>query len=49
MNQILHRVASLKEYENEEFEELYEKTAWALEAKTKIAGSSYEAFKKAVG
>jgi len=36
------------EYDNDQLESLYERTAWKLEEKTGVTGSSYELFKKAV-
>lgn len=44
----MRNVASKLNYENEQLEELYERTAWKLEEGTGIAGSSYNLFKKAV-
>ncbi len=49
VNSILRHVASTLGYKtNEELEELYRKTAWRFEAKTKKKGSSYDWFKQAV-
>lgn len=41
-------MASKLNYENEQLEELYERTAWKLEEGTGIPGSAYDLFKKAV-
>ena len=47
MNSILRHVAATLGYKsNEELEELYRKTAWHFEAKTKKKGSSYDWFKQ---
>ena len=47
VNSILRHVASTLGYKtNEELEELYRKTAWHFEAKTKKKGSSYDWFKQ---
>ncbi len=47
VNSILRHVASTLGYKtNEELEELYKKTAWRFEAKTKKKGSSYDWFKQ---
>ncbi len=48
VNSILRNVASKLEYETEQLEDLYERTAWKLEEATGIYGSSYDLFKKAV-
>ena len=48
MNSILRNVASKLNYETEQLEELYERTAWKLEESLGIPGSSYDLFKKAV-
>ena len=48
MNSILRNVASKLEYDNDQLEDLYERTAWKLEEKTGIPASSYDMFKKAV-
>merc|ERR1712045_10424 len=49
VNSILRHVANILEYESsDELEELYKKTAWHFEAKTKKKGSSYDWFKQAV-
>jgi len=49
VNSILRHVAAILEFKtNEELEELYKKTAWHFEAKTKKKGSSYDWFKQAV-
>ena len=48
MNSILCNVARKLDYTNEQLEDLYDRTAWKFEDKTKIPGSSYEIFKKAV-
>ncbi|KAF0296239.1 Eukaryotic translation initiation factor 2 subunit 1 [Amphibalanus amphitrite] len=46
---ILRHVAELLGYEtNEQFEELYRKTAWHFEEKSKKQGSAYDVFKQAV-
>jgi len=48
VNSILRHVAELLEYESsEQLEELYKKTAWRYEEKTKKHASSYEFFKQA--
>ncbi len=50
VNSILRHVASTLGYKtNEELEELYRKTAWRFEAKTKKKGSSYDWFKQVRG
>ena len=48
VNSILRNVASKLDYDNEQLESLYERTAWTLEEKTGAPSSSYELFKKAV-
>jgi len=49
VNSILRHVAALMGFKtSEELEELYKKTAWHFEAKTKVRGSSYDWFKQAV-
>lgn len=49
VNSILRHVAAILNYKSdEELEELYRKTAWRFEAKTKKKGSSYDWFKQAV-
>ena len=48
VNSILRNVASKLDYDNDQLESLYERTAWKLEEKTGIPGSAYELFKKAV-
>lgn len=48
VNSILRNVAAKLDYENEQLEDLYERTAWKLEEGTGITGSSYDLFKKAV-
>ncbi len=48
VNSILRNVASKLKYENEQLEALYERTAWKLEERTGMPGSSYDLFKKAV-
>jgi len=49
VNSILRHVASNLDFKtNDELEELYRKTAWHFEAKTKKKGSSYDWFKQAV-
>jgi len=46
---ILRHVADLLQYEtDEQFEELYQKTAWHFEEKSKKQGSAYDVFKQAV-
>lgn len=48
VNSILRHVAAILGYKtNEELEELYIKTAWHFESKTKQKGSSYDWFKQA--
>lgn len=46
MNSILRHVAGKLNYDNEKLEELYTKTAWALEAKLKKP--AYSVFKQVV-
>merc|ERR1712062_421444 len=49
VNSILRHVAAILGYKSsDELEELYKKTAWHFEAKTKKKGSSYDWFKQAV-
>jgi len=49
VNSILRHVAATLGYKtNEELEELYRKTAWHFEAKTKKKGSSYDWFKQVI-
>jgi len=49
VNSILRHVASILKFKtDEELEDLYRKTAWHFEAKTKKKGSSYDWFKQAV-
>ena len=49
VNSILRHVASILDYKsNEELEDLYTKTAWHFERKSKKKGSSYDYFKQAV-
>lgn len=40
-------MAELLHYDNDELEDLYARTAWTYEDKTKVPGSAYEMFKKA--
>lgn len=48
VNQILRHVAETIELEsNEEFESLYEKTAWVIDDKYEQKGACYDVFKKA--
>lgn len=47
MNSILRHVAELLHYDNDQLEDLYARTAWTYEDKTKVPGSAYEMFKKA--
>ena len=47
VNSILRNVAGKLNYDNEQLEDLYERTAWRLEESSKLPGSSYEVFKKA--
>ena len=46
VNSILRNVASKLEYDNDQLENLYERTAWSLEEG--ISATSYNLFKKAV-
>ena len=47
VNSILRHVANILGYKtSDELEELYKKTAWHFEAKTKKRGSSYDYFKQ---
>ena len=49
VNSILCNVASLLDYKtDEELVELYEKTAWHFEEKSKKQSSSYDTFQQAV-
>ncbi|EEB19101.1 eukaryotic translation initiation factor 2 subunit alpha, putative [Pediculus humanus corporis] len=49
VNSILRHVADLLDYENDDqLEELYQKTAWRFEEKLKMKASSYDFFKQAV-
>jgi len=49
VNSILRHVATILDFKSsEELEDLYRKTAWHFEAKTKKKGSSYDWFKQAV-
>ena len=48
VNSILRNVATKLDYDNDQLESLYERTAWMLEERTGIPSSSYELFKKAV-
>merc|ERR1712241_797851 len=49
VNSILRHVASILDFKsNEELEDLYTKTAWHFERKSKKKGSSYDYFKQAV-
>ncbi len=49
VNSILRHVAELLKFESEaQLEELYQKTAWRYEEKTKKQGSSYDFFKSCV-
>merc|ERR1712223_530532 len=49
VNSILRHVAAILQYKSsDELEELYKKTAWHFESKTKKKGSSYDWFKQAV-
>ena len=47
VNSILRHVAELLQYDNDKLEDLYSRTAWTYEDKTKVLGSAYEMFKKA--
>ena len=48
INQILRHVAETLKFEsNEEFEELYQKTAWSIDTSKDRKGASYEVFKRA--
>lgn len=47
VNSILRHVAELLQYDNDQLEDLYSRTAWTYEDKTKVLGSAYEMFKKA--
>ena len=47
VNGILRHVAEKLDYNNEQLEDLYERTAWRLEDE-KAPGSAYQVFKKAV-
>ena len=50
MYSILRHCAEILGYEtDEQLEELYEKTAWYFDEKYKSPGSSFDAFKLAVG
>jgi hypothetical protein len=47
VNSILRHVAAIQGFKSsEELEDLYRKTAWRFEAKTKKKGSSYDVFKQ---
>ena len=47
VNSILRHVANILEYKSsDELEDLYKKTAWHFESKTKKKGSSYDWFKQ---
>ncbi len=48
VNSILRNVATKLDYDEDQLEDLYERTAWLLEEKTGVPASSYEMFKKAV-
>ncbi|XP_014243906.1 eukaryotic translation initiation factor 2 subunit 1 [Cimex lectularius] len=49
VNSILRHVSELLEYENDEqLEDLYQRTAWLFEEKTKKKASAYDFFKQAV-
>lgn len=48
VNSILRNVASKLNYDNDQLEDLYERTAWALEEVIGVPASSYDMFKKAV-
>ena len=48
VNSILRNVASKLDYDSDQLESLYERTAWLLEETTGIPASSYDMFKKAV-
>ena len=49
MNSILRHVAAIQGFRSsEELEDLYRKTAWRFEAKTKKKGSSYDLFKQVI-
>ena len=48
VNSILRNVATKLDYDNDQLEDLYQRTAWQLEETTKIPASSYDLFKKAV-
>ncbi len=49
MNSILRHTAEILEIKtNEEFEELYEKTAWFYDEKEKRPGAAYDVFARAV-
>lgn len=41
-------MASTLVYDSDQLEDFYERTAWRLEEKTGVPGSSYDLFKKAV-
>lgn len=49
VNSILRHVADILKFENnEQLEELYEKTAWYFEEKYKNKAASYDIFKQCV-
>lgn len=49
INSILRHVADLLEYtSDEQLEELYQRTAWYFEDKSKKQASAYDVFKQAV-
>lgn len=49
VNSILRHVAALLKYENDaQLEQLYQRTAWLHEEKTKKKSSAYDFFKQAV-
>ena len=49
MNSILRNVATKLDYDSDQLEDMYERTAWALEEKSGVSASSYDLFKKALG
>jgi translation initiation factor 2 subunit 1 len=49
VNSILRNVATKLDYDNDQLEDMYERTAWALEEKSGMPASSYDLFKKALG
>lgn len=48
VNSILRHVADMMKFNNEQLEELYEKTAWYFEEKYKSKAASYDVFKQCV-